>query len=74
MGWRQFAWNVSLLSGKNNKNITYFFQKTDFDIPCKLSPVETIFMECQNLFSGENKKKYYQFVIRFEFAQWSGKG
>ena len=32
-----------------------FSQKTGFDIPCKLSPMETICMKCQNLFSVENK-------------------
>ena len=35
----------------------YFSQKTGFDISCKLSPVETICMNGQNLFSGEKKKK-----------------
>ena len=29
-----------------------FSQKTGFDISCKLSPVETICMKCQILFSG----------------------
>ena len=33
-----------------------FFQKTEFDIPCKLSPVETICMKCQILLAGENRK------------------
>ena len=32
-----------------------FFQKTGFDIPCKLS-MEAICMKCQNLFSGKSKK------------------
>ena len=31
----------------------YFSQKTGSDISCKLSPLETICMKCQNLFSGE---------------------
>ena len=35
---------------------SYFSQKTGFDITCKLSPMETICMQCQNLFSGKNKK------------------
>ena len=35
---------------------SYFFQKTGFDILCKLSPLETICMKCQNLFSGKMKK------------------
>ena len=31
-------------------------QKTGFDILCKLSPLETICMKCQILFSGKNKE------------------
>ena len=38
------------------KYISYFSQKTGFDISCKLSPLETICMKCQMLFSGKNKK------------------
>ena len=33
-----------------------FPRKKDFDSSCKLSPVETIYMKCQILFSGKNKK------------------
>ena len=33
----------------------YFNQTTGSDISCKLSPLETICMKCQNLFAGENK-------------------
>ena len=35
---------------------SYFSQKTDFDISCKLSPMETVCMKYQNLFSRKNKK------------------
>ena len=35
---------------------SYFSQKTGSDISCKLSPEETICMQCQILFSGKNKK------------------
>ena len=38
------------------KYFSYFSQKTDFDISCKLSPMETICIKYQNLFSGKNKK------------------
>ena len=31
-------------------------RKTEFDTLCKLSPLETICMKCQILFSGKNKK------------------
>ena len=47
-GWIQQKTNLWYFS--------YFSQKTGFDISCKLSPVETICMKCQNLFSGKNKK------------------
>ena len=40
------------------KYYPYLFQKTGFDISCKLSPLETICMKCQILFSGKNKKKF----------------
>ena len=33
-----------------------FFPENRFDISCKLSPMETICMKCQNLFSRKNKK------------------
>ena len=33
------------------------FQKTGFDITCKLSPKETVCMKCQILFSQKKKKK-----------------
>ena len=42
------------------KYFSYFSQKIDFDIPCKLSPKETICMGCQNLFSRKNKKNIFQ--------------
>ena len=44
-----------------------FFQKTGFDISCKLSPLETICMECQILFAGKNKKN----IINFLFANFA---
>ena len=53
---------VSTLDKKKKKKSTdnkmnFFFPKeTDFDISCKLSPMETICMKCQGLCSGKNKK------------------
>ena len=38
------------------KYFSYFSQKIGFDISCKLSPVETICIEFQSLFSGKTKK------------------
>ena len=46
----QFMQIVSIMSPLE------FSQKTGFDITCKLSPMETICMKCQILFSGKNKK------------------
>ena len=33
--------------------VVFFFQKIGFDISCKLSPKETICMECQSLFPAK---------------------
>ena len=38
-------------------------QKIDFEISCKLSSKETIFIKCQILFSWKNKKKIFQNVV-----------
>ena len=46
----------------------FFFQKTGFDISCKLSPLETICMECQILFPEKNKKNIINFLSA-NFAQ-----
>ena len=35
---------------------SFFSYQIGIDILCKLSPVETICMKCQILFSGKNKK------------------
>ena len=35
-------------------NCLQWIQKTGFNISCKLSPMKTICMKCQILFSGEN--------------------
>ena len=48
-----------LFSGTADDILKYFLyisQKTGFDILCKLSPMESICMKCQILFSGKNKK------------------
>ena len=47
---------MSKFSRPQSKDFSYFSQKTGFYISCKLSPLETICMKCQNLISGENKK------------------
>ena len=48
--------NLMADSADDKLKFSYFFLKTGFDIPCKLSPLETLCMKCQNLFSGKNKK------------------
>ena len=44
-----------------------FSQKIDFDILCKLSPLETVCMNCQSLFSGKIKKKNY--ILKLSSAE-----
>ena len=44
------------------KCFSYFSQKTGFDISCKLSPLETICMNCQILFSGKTRKNIISLV------------
>ena len=41
------------------KYLSYFFQKSGSDIPCKLSPWETISIKCQSLFP---EKKVYIYI------------
>ena len=38
------------------KIFSYFSQKTGFGISCKVSPLETLCMICQIMFSEKNKK------------------
>ena len=45
------------------KYISYFSQKTELNMSCKLCPLETICMTCQILFSGKIRKKYNYFVV-----------
>ena len=47
---------------------SYFSKKTGLDISCKLSPVETICMICQILFSG-NKHENITNLSSAELAQ-----
>ena len=45
-----------------------FWEKTGFDISCKLSPVKIMCMECQILLSGKKKKNIFS-LSSAEFAQ-----
>ena len=49
----RFALRVKVSADDILKYCSYFFQKMGFDISCKLSPLETICMKCQILFSGK---------------------
>ena len=52
-----FNQKMSTFSADNFFNyFSCFSQKTGFDTSCKLSPVETILMNCQIMFSGKNKE------------------
>ena len=44
-----------------------FSQKTSFDISCKYSSIESIYLKCQTLFSGNNKKNITK-MSSLEFA------
>ena len=44
---------------------SHFSKRKGFDISCKLSPVETVCMKFQNLFSGKYKKI---FLINFSYS------
>ena len=54
-----------------NKALAFYenclHRKIGFDFSYKLSPVETICMKCQRLFSGEKKKK--KMYLSAEFGQ-----
>ena len=59
---------------------SYFSQETGVDISCKLSPMETICMKCQILFSWKNKKninlsfaEFVQTVVKVKQGQGHGK-
>ena len=40
------------------------FKKTDFDISCKLSRMETVCIKCRSLFSGKNQNKISKFSLQ----------
>ena len=44
-----------------------FYQKIEFDISCKLSPLETICMKCQTYFLGKIRKN----TIILSFAEYA---
>ena len=49
--------------------VSYFSMKTRFDISFKQSPMETICLKYQNLFSWKNKKKYFKMSSAEFFTQ-----
>ena len=54
-------------SRKQTDNIFIFLRKIGFDISCKLSPKETICMNCQSVFSEKKIRKVFQSVICWNF-------
>ena len=56
MSYQFKALQVKFSADNILKYFSYFSEKTDFDISCKLSPMETVCIKCQILFSRENKK------------------
>ena len=50
---------------KKKKKKSDLFQKTEFDISCKLSPV---CMKCQTLFSKKKKKKIKLLSVEFALS------
>ena len=45
-----------MATSADNKSVIFFPRKQDLDISCKLSPLETRCMKCQNLYSGKSNK------------------
>ena len=58
-----YIYHSMVIFGKQQINDIYLFSmKTGLDILCKLSPLETICMKCQNLFPGKNKEIFQNVV------------
>ena len=53
---KQKAWLEHYQRLQIDHILSYFFEQIGFDISCKLSPKETIFMRCQSLFTGKIRK------------------
>ena len=60
---------LSTITTDNKLLFFLFFPENRFDIPCKLSAMETICIKCHNLFSGKNKKKYLKMSTAENFMQ-----
>ena len=64
--------NTTFLANSADNKLKYFSylsKRTGSDISCKLSPVETICMKYQILFSGKNKTKYFNLFVCVEVLQ-----
>ena len=55
--------NIYHSLGKIQQSASYFSQKKDFGISCKLSPVKTICMKCQILFPEKIKKNISEYNL-----------
>ena len=49
---------------KTNSSLSYFSQKTGFDIPCKLPPFEKVCMKCQTCFLGKIRKYFICLLLK----------
>ena len=53
--------------GQIDNILSYFSQKTGFDISCKLSPLETYAWNIKTCFLGKKKRKIIQVVICWKY-------
>ena len=62
---------TTLWANSADGKLIFFLRKLGFDIACKLSPQNKIFMKCQNLFSAKNQKIYLKMSteILTQYAQ-----
>ena len=70
--WRWACWLKIPVA--DLKSFSYFIQKIGFDISCKLSPLETICVKWQSLFSEKNKEENIVRLSSAGLAQILGKG
>ena len=65
------AFTTTWANSADDKLMIIFFifpRKTGFNISCKLSQIETIYMKCQMLFHKKNKKKYLKILSAANFT------
>ena len=60
---------TSLWANSADDKLVIFYKKTGLDTSCKLSPLETICMKYQILFSGKKIRKYFKLSSAETFTQ-----